>query len=357
MRVHNFGAGPCTLPLDVLSEAQAEFTDFAGSGMSILELSHRSKHYEAVHNRTLELTREVAAAPPEFDILFIQGGATMQFGMVPLNLLSHGETAGYILSGTWGNRAFEDGSAVGDVYAAWDGADSGFSRMPTPDEIAVRPGSRYLHLTTNETIGGIRMVDWPDTEVPLVADMSSDYLSRPIEWGRYDLVYGGVQKNLAPAGMAVVFVRKSAKVSDEPLPSYLRYEWHAKSGSLGNTPPMFPIYLMGKVLERVAERGGLAAIEQEAAEKAKVLYDAIDESDGFYRNPVDERCRSHMNVVFRLPSEELEREFLQAAPERGLVGLKGHRSVGGCRASLYAALELNSVKELVQFMKGFKDSH
>ncbi|HKX74444.1 MAG TPA: 3-phosphoserine/phosphohydroxythreonine transaminase [Acidimicrobiia bacterium] len=358
MRVHNFGAGPCTLPLTVLEEAQAEFLDFAGTGMSVIELSHRSPAYEAVHDEALALTREVAEAPDDFEIVFVQGGATLQFAMVPLNLLAADHKAGYVVSGSWGKRAMEDATPHGRVYAAWDGREEGYARMPSPEEIVVEPGTRYLHVTSNETIGGIRMVRWPHPEVPLVADMSSDYLARPIEWDRYDLIYGGVQKNLAPAGMAVIFVRRSVlEEGGAGLGSFLRYRWHADNRSLGHTPAMFPIYLMGKVLKLMKAAGGIRAIEDQAAAKAAHIYAVIDQSEGFYRSPVAVEDRSHMNVVFRLASEDLEKEFLVEAEKADLIGLKGHRSVGGLRASLYAALPMESVEALSDFMEDFQESH
>lgn len=358
MRAHNFGAGPCTLPLEVLEEARAEFVDFAGTGMSLVEMSHRSDEYDKVHSETLRLTRAVSGAPPEFAIIFVQGGATLQFAMVPMNLVPDGRRAGYVLSGSWGNAAYTDASVVCSAYPAWDGSPEGFRRMPSSSELNVEGDTQYLHVTSNETIGGIRMVSPPETEVALVADMSSDYLSRPVDWDRYDLVYGGVQKNLAPAGMAVVFVRDSVVgASERKLPKYLDYRWHIDSSSLGNTPPMFPIYVMGKVLSRVEAAGGLGAVESASIEKASMLYEAIDGSGGFYRNPVAVTDRSLMNVVFRLPSEELEAEFLAGADARRMIGLKGHRSVGGCRASLYAALEVASVMELVEYMEEFRASY
>lgn len=358
MRAHNFGAGPCTLPLDVLEEARAEFLDFGGSGMSILEMSHRSPEYEAVHNEALALARSVAEAPEGFEVLFVQGGATLQFAMVALNLLHPGEKAGYVVSGSWGSRALDDARPHGDVYPAWDGKASRYTTMPKPGDLEIAPDTRYLHVTSNETIGGIRTVDFPRLGIPLVGDMSSDYLSRPIDWDLYDLVYGGVQKNLAPAGMAVVYIRKSVMdAARSDLGSYLRYGWHAASGSLGNTPPMFPIYLMGKVLKRMEAAGGVGAMEEQAAAKAGRIYRIIDESDGFYRNPVDQRVRSHMNVVFRLPDEALESLFVKEAEAQHLIGLKGHRSVGGCRASLYAALPMDSVAVLSGFMEEFARSH
>jgi phosphoserine aminotransferase len=358
MRVHNFGAGPCTLPLSALEEAREEFLDFAGSGMSVIELSHRSAEYEAVHEEALALTREIAEAPPEFEVLFIQGGATLQFAMVPLNLLASSSRAGYVVSGSWGKRAMEDALPHGQVYPAWDGKATGFTRMPAPGEVELEPDTRYLHVTTNETIGGIRMVDLPEVEVPLVADMSSEYLARPIAWDRYDLIYGGVQKNLAPAGMAVVFARREA--IDPPanrLGSFLRYQWHADGRSLGHTPPMFTIYLMGKVLKLMRAQGGVRGLEEASAAKAATLYEVIDQSGGYYRNPVEIAHRSHMNVVFRLPDEELEKGFLAEAEAAHLIGLKGHRSVGGLRASLYAALPLESVGYLADFMRSFQAAH
>ena len=358
MRVHNFGAGPCTLPLDVLEEVREEFLDFAGSGMSLIELSHRSPVYEEVHGRALTLAREVAAAPDDFEVLFIQGGATLQFSMVPLNLLVPGRPAGYVVSGSWGKKAFDNARRHGRAYAAYDGAPHGYVRMPEPADIVLEDDTRYLHVTTNETIGGIRMVRFPEVEVPLVSDMSSEFLARPIEWDRHDLVYGGVQKNLGPSGMALVYIRRAAlDARVDGLGDYLDYRFHADSDSLGNTPPMFSIYVMGKVLERLAEAGGVAALEQASAHKAELVYSAIDGSDGFYRNPVERRDRSHMNVVFRLPSEELEERFVSDSSAAGLIGLKGHRSVGGLRASLYAALDLESVERLIEFMSDFRSAH
>lgn len=355
MRAHNFGAGPCTLPEDVLAEARDELLDFAGTGMSVVEMSHRSEEYERIHQQTLELTRAVSGAPDDFEILFVQGGATLQFSMIPMNLLEATGRAGYVVSGTWGKKALANAAPHGSVYSAWDGKDTDYTAMPDRGAVKVEPGSRYLHITTNETIGGIRMVELPDTDVRLVGDMSSEYLARPIPWDRYDLVYGGVQKNLAPAGMAVVFVRTTAISSgNENLGDYLRYGFHAESDSLGNTPPMFPIYIMGKVLSRIHARGGIEVLERESAEKAAALYSAIDDSGGFYRNPVNPRDRSHMNVVFRLPTPELEARFVGEATAAGMIGLKGHRSVGGLRASLYAALSLESVRTLVEFMSDFR---
>ena len=357
-RVHNFSAGPCTLPLSVLEEGQAEFVNYHGAGMSLIEMSHRGKQFVAVHEEAVDLVRTVFGVPDEFDVLFLQGGATLQFAMVPMNLLGSGQKAGYINSGTWAKGALADAKHYGDVYSAWDGADCNYTRMPSTDEIEIQSGSRYLHLTSNETIGGIRFSDWPQVGVPLIADMSSDYMSRPIPWERFDLVYGGAQKNLGPAGMALVIIRKTvARENNQEIGRYLRYDIQADKGSMFNTPPVFPIYMLGKVLRWMRDQGGVAAMERQAEEKAGMLYDAIDGSGGYYRCPVDTGSRSVMNVVFRLPNEELEKTFLSEADAAGLLNLKGHRSVGGIRASIYNAMPSEGVEVLSTFMSDFQSAH
>jgi len=354
-RKHNFGAGPCTLPLEVLQEAQAQFVDFHGMGMSLYETSHRSAEYEAVHNEAIALARELYATPEDFEILFIQGGATLQFSMVPMNLLGEGRAAGYVHTGSWAGKAIDDAKLFGDAYVAWDGTAENYMRVPSDGELQLRDGTRYLHVTSNETIGGIRYVKWPEVDVPLVADMSSDFFSRPIPWERFDLVYGGVQKNLAPAGMAVVFIRRSAlEGARRDIGAYLRYDLHAKNDSLYNTPPAFPIYMMSLVLKWMKDNGGLAAYEQAAEEKAALLYDVIDDSGGYYNCPVDCESRSVMNIVFRLREEALEKQFLSEASAADFVGLKGHRSVGGCRASCYNAMPRSGVEALAEFMDRFR---
>ena len=354
-RVHNFCAGPCTLPLEVLQDAQSELVNYQGSGMSLIEMSHRSAEYDAVHMEALTLAKDVFLVPDEFDVLFVQGGATLQFSMIPMNLLNPGQKAGYLGSGSWAAGAMKDAKVYGDSYWAWDGANDNFTRMPANDEIEIQDGTRYLHLTSNETIGGIRMVDWPDVAVPLVGDMSSDYMSRPIPWDKFDLVYGGAQKNLGPAGAAIVFIRRSILGSCNPnIGTYLRYNTHASKDSLSNTPPVFTIYMIGKTLKWMKAAGGLSAMESAAAEKSGLIYSVMDNSDGWFRSPVSTAHRSHMNLVFRLPSEELEKKFLAEANAAGLKNLKGHRSVGGCRASIYNALPKSSVEALADFMQQFQ---
>ena len=358
MRVFNFCAGPCTLPVAVLEEVQAELLDFRGSGMSVTEMSHRSPEYEDVQDEALELFRACYEVPEDRSILFLQGGATLQFAIVPMNLLAAGASAGYVRSGTWGRGALKDAAAWGGAYAAWDGEPFGFTRMPSAGELELRPGSRYVHVTSNETIEGIRMGSFPELDVPLVADMSSDYLSRPIPWDRFELVYGGAQKNLGPAGLAVVVVRtETLERTNRDLPSYLRLDAHAGKNSLLNTPPMFSIYVTGKVLRWIRDQGGVTAMEERARRRSGAVYGVIDGSDGFYRSPVESRDRSHMNVVFRTPSDELDATFLKGAAEERLVNLKGHRSVGGIRASIYNAMPDEGVDALVGYMTAFLDAN
>jgi phosphoserine aminotransferase len=354
VRVHNFCAGPCTLPVSVLEEVRDELVDFRGSGMSVIEMSHRSPEYEDVHEEAIELFRTTFEVPEDRSILFLQGGATLQFAIVPMNLLASGASAGYVRSGTWGSGALRDAVSWGDAYAAWDGEPLGYRRMPGDGELDVRPGTRYVHVTSNETIEGIRMGVFPELDVPLVADMSSDYVSRPIPWERFDLVYGGAQKNLGPAGLAVVIVPEEVLGStNRDLPAYLRLDQHAAKGSLMNTPPMFSIYVMGKMLRWIRDRGGVRGMAERAAARSGQVYAAIDASDGLYRSPVEPADRSHMNVVFRTPSDELDAAFLKAAADEGLVNLKGHRSVGGIRASIYNAMPDEGVDALVAFMASF----
>ena len=354
-RKHNFSAGPCTLPLEVLEEAQHEFVDYQGSGMSLIEMSHRGVHFDSVATEATSMAMEVFEVPDDFSVLFLQGGAILQFSMIPMNLLHNGQKGAYVNSGTWAKGAITDAKQYGEVYTAWDGTDCNFTRMPSTDELQMQDNTRYLHITTNETIGGIRFPNWPDVDVPLIGDMSSEYMARPIPWEKFDIVYGGAQKNLGPAGMAVVFIRNSIlEQTNQNIGRYLRYDIQQSKGSMFNTPPVFPIYMFGKVLKWMKKQGGLAAMESNAAKKSQALYSAIDQSDGYYNCPVEVESRSHMNVVFRLANEDLEKQFLAEASNEGLVNLKGHRSVGGCRASIYNALPYESVVALTQFMASFR---
>ena len=354
-RVYNFSAGPSTLPLPILEQVRDELVDYQGSGMSLIEMSHRGKHYDEVHHEAMGLAREVFALPDDFDVLFIQGGATLQFTMVPANLLGPDRRAGLVRTGSWSKKALADAEAYGETYIAWDGRPEDFTRTPAAEEIRLREGTRYLHVCSNETIEGVRFVEFPAVDVPLVADMSSDIATRELPWERFDIVYGGVQKNLGPAGMALVFVRRSA-LDDmrDDIGAYLRYGVHAAKDSLYNTPPVFSVWVTGKVLRWIRDSGGLKAMTAAAERKAGTLYEVIDGSDGFYRCPAALNSRSLTNVVFRLPEPALESQFLAEAGEHDFIGLKGHRSVGGCRASLYNAMPQDGADALATFMDDFR---
>ena len=356
-RVRNFCAGPCTLPVEVLADVQEEMLDFQGSGMSLVEMSHRSPEYDAVHRDALDRLRSALEVPDDFEVLFVQGGGLLQFAMVPMNLVPAGSTAGYVRSGAWGKAAHADAEQATSAYLAWDGQGGGFTRMPAPDEIEVRPGTRYVHVTSNETIEGIQLRELPHVGVPLVVDMSSDFLTRPVEWGRVDLVYGGVQKNLGPAGVAVVVIRRAAlEQCADGLPSYLSFPRHAAARSLLNTPPMFSVYVVGKMLRWIEDHGGLAGMAERAARRSGRIYDVIDTCGGFYTSPAEPPARSRTNVVFRLADPGLDGRFLAEARAADLVNLKGHRSVGGMRASIYNAMPDEGVDELAGFMREFAGS-
>lgn len=358
-RVHNFCPGPCALPTSVVAELGEEMLDYRGTGMSVVEMSHRGADYEAIHHGAMDLFRSQARVPEEFAILFVQGGATLQFGMVPLNLLGPDRRAAYVLSGSWARKALADGRRVGTADVAWDGTEHDFTRMPDVAELSLGDESAlaYVHVTSNETIEGIRLPDLAALGAigaPVVADMSSDYLSRPIDWSAFDLVYGGIQKNLGPAGVAVVVVRRSLlDRTPDHVPAYLRYETHVSSDSLANTPAVFSIWAMGKMLAWMEANGGVEAMEKRAAERSGLVYDVIDASDGFYRGPAAVADRSHTNIVFNLPTPDDEQRFLADAADQQLVNLKGHRSVGGIRVSIYNGLATESVEVLTGFMRDF----
>ena len=348
-RVSNFNAGPAGLPTPVLERARDELLDFAQSGMSIMEHSHRGKVYEGVHNQAIALLRELLGVPDSHHVLFCQGGASQQFAMLPMNFLPAGKSADYLSTGHWSERAIEEARQVGEVRIAAQTT----MRMPSPAEVKVDPAAAYLHLTTNETIEGTELFELPDPgAVPLVADMSSDFLSRRIDVSRFGLIYAGAQKNLGPAGVVVVIVRKDwVEKARKDIPSIFRYATIAKGNSLHNTPPTFAIYLMKLVLEWVKEAGGLAAIEARNEDKARLLYATLDGHPDRFRLPVDKTSRSRMNVVWRLTSEAEEEKLVKDATAAGLVGLKGHRSVGGLRASLYNAVSVDDVKKLCAFLQ------
>jgi len=357
-RAFNFNAGPAALPLEVLERAQAEFVDYRNTGMSIMEMSHRGAVYEAVHNEAQERLLSLLGNPAGYKVLFIQGGASTQFAMIPMNFLGQGQTANYVMTGSWSDKALKEAKLIGETHVAASSEESKYMSLPKLADIQLSDNAAYLHLTSNETIEGTQFKDFPDTgAVPLICDMSSDILSRPFDLSRFGMVYAGAQKNLGPSGVAVVIVREDL-VTDSPkhLPTMLRYNTYLKNNSLYNTPPSFGIYMINEVLKWIEEKGGLAGVQDMNRKKAALIYDAIDNSGGFYRGCVNPDSRSDMNITFRLETEELEKEFVKASEKEGFVGLKGHRSVGGLRASVYNAVPYESCKALVDFMEHFKNS-
>ncbi|MEI6125040.1 MAG: 3-phosphoserine/phosphohydroxythreonine transaminase [Pseudomonadota bacterium] len=358
-RIFNFAAGPSTLPVETLKEASSKLVDYENSGMSLIEMSHRGKAYEAVHNEAIALVRELLHVPADYHVLFLQGGATLQFGMVPMAFLHQGMTADYVLTGTWAKKAYDDGKVTGTTNVPWDGKSEKYTRIPAQSELKLTQGAGYVHICSNETIGGIQWQYFPETgEAPLIVDMSSDIFSRPLPWDKIDMAYAGTQKNLAPSGMAVVILSdRLAQKARKDIPAYLRYDLHIENNSLYNTPPSFIVWMTGLTLKWITSIGGMKEVERRRDEKASLLYTMIDTSGGYYRNPVDTPSRSPMNIVWRLPSEELEEKFIKEATKEGLNGLKGHRSVGGCRASVYNAMPVEGIASLVDFMKNFKQKN
>ncbi len=359
-RVFNFSAGPATLPVSVLERARAEMLNYKGCGMSVMEMSHRSKAFEGIIGEAETDLRRLLSIPDNYKVLFLQGGASLQFAMIPMNLLPAGSSADYILTGSWGQGAIKEAKKLGTVREAATTADTNFNRLPKPEEVKLDSGAAYLHFTSNETIFGVEFEDEPGTgDVPLVCDMSSDFISRPTDISKYGLIYAGAQKNAGPSGATMVIIREDLldRVPDN-LPAMLDYRNLAKSGSMYNTPPCYSIYICGLVFKWLIEEiGGLDKIAALNREKAAILYDAIDASDGYYRGHAEKDCRSLMNVTFRLPSEELENKFVKEATAAGLDGLKGHRSVGGLRASIYNAFPKEGVSRLVEFMSDFRKSN
>jgi phosphoserine aminotransferase len=354
-RIFNFSAGPAVLPLDVLEEAQRDLLALPGVGMSVLEISHRSKTFEDMLHGCVADMRRLARIPDTHKVLFLQGGASLQFSMVPLNLLPSGGSADYIVTGAWSQKAVKEAKRVGNVKIAASTEGEKFTRVPKQNELTLDPSAAYVHMTSNNTIFGTEW-DWlPETgSVPLVSDMSSDIFSRPLEVSRHALIYAGAQKNLAPAGVTLVIIREDLlQRCPSTLHTMLSYKTHADNDSLYNTPPVFAIYIMRLVMTWLLKNGGLEAMEQSNARKAEKLYAEIDRT-GFYRGHAQKDSRSRMNITFRLATEELEKQFAKEATASGLDGLKGHRSVGGIRASIYNAFPEAGVDALVQFMREFE---
>lgn len=354
-RIFNFSAGPAVLPVDVLEQAQRDLLSLPGVGMSILEISHRSKPFDEIIEGCERDLRTLAGIPAGYQVLFLQGGASLQFSMVPMNLLPPGGSADYIVTGAWSQKAVKEAKRVGGVKIAASTEGENFARVPRQDELSLDPSAGYLHYTTNNTIFGTEFHYVPNGgSVPLVADASSDIFSGPIDVSKYALIYAGAQKNLAPAGVTLVIVREDMlKRTPSSLPTMLQYSVHAENKSLYNTPPVFAIYIMRLVLAWLIKQGGLAAMGARNTRKAHKLYTAIDRTE-FYRGHAQSDSRSRMNVTFRLPTEELEKKFIKDATAAGLDGLKGHRSVGGLRASIYNAFPEEGVDALVQFMAEFE---
>jgi len=357
-RIFNFSAGPAVLPLPVLEQAQRDLVSLPDVGMSILEVSHRSKVFEGVLARAEADIRELAGVPANYRVLFLQGGASLQFTMVPMNLLQEHMTADYLVTGAWSSKAVDEARKVGNVHVAATTKAEQFTRIPRAEEIVLTAGAAYVHMTSNNTIYGTEWKALPDVgDVPLVSDTSSDMFSRPIDVGRHALIYAGAQKNMGPAGVTVVIIREDLLArSAASLPVMLSYAVHAENGSMFNTPPVFAIYVLGLVTRWLIGQGGLGAIAAVNERKAGKLYAEIDRT-GFYRGTAQKDSRSLMNVTFRLASEELEKQFVKDAEKAGLDGLKGHRSVGGMRASIYNAFPEAGVDALTGFMQEFERRH
>lgn len=354
-RQHNFSAGPAALPEEVLRQAQEELLDWHGAGCSVMEMSHRGKEFMSIIAQAEADLRELMGIPEQYKVLFLQGGATQQFAQIPMNLLA-GRSADYIVTGSWSKKAVKEAQRIGNVRVAATTEESGFTRLPTAEEIKLDPFAAYLHVCTNETIHGVEIPAEriADTGVPLVADMSSHILSRPVPVEKFGLIYAGAQKNIGPSGVTLVIVHRDLLgMAPLNIPTVMDYAVMAENGSMLNTPPTYGIYIAGLVFQWLKRQGGLAGIDAVNAEKARILYECIDNSGGFYTNPVDPDCRSRMNVPFVLADAALDAPFLAAAKEAGVLGLKGHKSVGGMRASIYNAVSLDAVQALVGFMDDF----
>jgi phosphoserine aminotransferase len=353
--IRNFNAGPAMLPPSVLEQVQAELRDYQGRGMSIMEMSHRSKEFEAINASAEATFKRLLGVGAGYRVLFIQGGASTQFAMVPMNFLTPGKTADFLMTGTWAEKAYEEATALGLTHIAASTKSEGYRCVPRAGEIRLSPEPAYVHLTSNETIHGVQWPAFPDVgDRPLVADMSSDILSRPIDAGKFALIYAGAQKNLGPSGVTAILLRESwLEKANKTVPTMLRYSTHVQNNSLYNTPPSFGVYVLNLVVQWIEKSGGLSAMAERNALKARLLYDVLDGSGGFYRGHAVQECRSRMNVTFRLPSEALEKQFVAESQAAGMVGLAGHRAVGGIRASIYNAVSPDACRTLASFMTEF----
>lgn len=351
-RAYNFNAGPSAMPLEVLQEAQAEFLNYHNTGMSIIEMSHRSPEYAAMHAETKALMHELMEIPEDYDILFIQGGGSTQFLMTAMNFMN-GKKAAYVNTGVWSKKAMAEAKFLGEAYEAASSADKNHSYIP--QEFQFQDNTAFVHITANNTIYGTEYPDFPDFPVPVICDMSSDILSRKVDVSKFDLIYAGAQKNLAPAGVVIVIVKKSFLATANPnLPTMLKYSTFAENDSLYNTPPVFCIYMINKTLKWIKAQGGVEAIAANNIAKAKVIYDVIDNSNGFYKGHAETPYRSLMNITFNLATPEMEKDFVAKGKAAGFVGIGGHRLVGGCRASTYNAVPMEACVALAEFMKQYQ---
>ncbi len=354
-RAYNFNAGPSAMPLEVLQEAQAEFLDFQGTGMSVIEISHRSAEYAALHQETKALLKELMDIPDDYHILFCQGGGSTQFLMVAANFLTK-KYGAYVNTGVWAKKAMAEAKFYGEAYEAASSADKNHSYIPQSFEI--RPETSYVHLTANNTIYGTEYPDFPKFDVPIVCDMSSDILSRRVNVADFDLIYAGAQKNLGPAGVTLAIVKDDfLKTARTDLPTMLKYQTFVDKDSTYNTPPVFAIYMVNKTLHWIKAQGGVDVIAARNAEKAKLIYDVIDQSEGFYIGHAEPAYRSNMNITFNLQTPEMEKDFIAQGKAAGFVGINGHRSVGGCRASAYNAVPVEACKALAEYMKQYQKNH
>ncbi|XP_061373089.1 phosphoserine aminotransferase 2, chloroplastic-like [Gastrolobium bilobum] len=360
-RVFNFAAGPATLPEKVLRQAQSELYNWRGSGMSVMEMSHRGKEFLSIIQKAEADLRTLLEISSEYSVLFLQGGATTQFAALPLNICKTGEPADYLVTGSWSDKAFKEAQKFCKPNVIWSGKPEKYTKIPSFADLEQNPDARYLHICANETIHGVEFKDYPTPKNQngiLVADMSSNFCSKPVDVSKFGMIYAGAQKNVGPSGVTIVIIRNDLIGNAQGMtPVMLDYKIHAENNSLYNTPPCYGIYMCGLVFEDLLEQGGLKEVEKKNKKKAEILYNAIDESKGFYRCPVEMSVRSLMNVPFTLEKSELEGEFIMEAAKEKMVQLKGHRSVGGMRASIYNAMPLAGVEKLVAFMKDFQAKH
>jgi len=354
-RIWNFNPGPSTLPLPVLEKMKEEIPNYNNTGMAVMELSHRSKDFIAIHEQTKSLMVELFGVPENYKILFLQGGASTQFAMIPMNLLRNDKSADYINTGSWSKKAIKEAKLFGNVNIAGSSEDTNFNRIPKLDELNLDPNAAYVHTTSNNTIAGTQWTNFPDTgNIPMACDMSSDILSRKLDISKFGIIYAGAQKNLGPSGVTVVIIRDDVvdKCRDD-ITTMLKYKTHVDKDSMFNTPPTYSIYIMKLVLEWIKNQGGLAAVEKTNTEKGKLLYGIIDNNKDFFKGATEVDSRSLMNVTLRLPNEELEAKLIAEGLAAGFGGLKGHRSVGGIRVSMYNALPLEGIQALTEFILDF----